>query len=121
MKNFISNAFVHTVASWITIIFFLTKAIKYLNKIFPIGAFIAISWYDIFLLCLLSTAVIFSIHAYYRSGKNEKKFESIAEGFKSFEKGISDTIDLVVKNQEEFNKRFEWLYQQIEKNQKPNP
>jgi hypothetical protein len=98
------------------------------------------SWlFDAIVLSLLWGAFIFGIHSYLRSERNRKdvvilnarldgqfkkidaQFESVAEGFKDFEKSISDTVDLVAKNQEEFNKRFEWLYQQIEKNQKPNP
>lgn len=98
------------------------------------------SWlFDAIVLSLLWGAFIFGIHSYLRSERNRKdmiilnarldgqfnkidtQFESIAEGFKGLEKSICDTVDLVAKNQEEFNKRFEWLYQQIKEKKANNP
>ena len=96
------------------------------------------SWYDVFLLCLISTAVIFSIHAYIRAEKGRKnlvilttkldgqfkkidaQFESVSKGFKDFKKAISDITDLIKTIQEDWNERFDWLYKQIPKD-KDNP
>ena len=90
-------------------------------KMFPKGAIpINYSWYDIILMCLVSTGVIYSIYAYHKTTKNEKKFEAVAEGFKGLDKSINDTIVLVVDTQTDFNQKFEWLYEQITK-AKDNP
>lgn len=51
--------------------------------------------------------------------KIDSQFEAVSEGFKAFNKSISDAAALISKNQEDFNQRFEWLYQQIQKKQIP--
>jgi len=50
--------------------------------------------------------------------KIDTQFRSVGESIKVLSKGISDTVDLVEKNQDDFNKRFEWLYKQISKDKK---
>lgn len=94
------------------------------------------SWYDIFLLCLISTAVIFSIHAYLRAERSRKdlivlnarldgqfkkidsKFEAVGKSLKGIEKSITETVDLVASNQKDMNEKFSWLYQQINNDKK---
>ena len=98
------------------------------------------SWLlDAVTLSLLWGAFIFGVDSYRRSGKNRKEiailtarldgqfkkidsqFDAVSEGFKSFEESNSDMLDLISKSQEDFNKRFEWLYSQILKAAKTTP
>jgi hypothetical protein len=139
LKKFFLNPIVHAAASWVTITIWFTKAIKYLNNIFPLGSIMENSWYDIFLLCLISTAVIFSIHAYLRAERSRKdlivlntrldgqfkkidsKFEAVGKSLKGIEKSITETVDLVASNQKDMNEKFSWLYQQINNDKKKTP